>query len=180
MCLICMSVHIEVRPFSLSSYLFIWLHWVLVAHTGSSLYHMRSFSYGGQALEHTGYVGFVTPLHVGSYFPDQGSNLHLLHCKEESQWLNHQESPLKYLILIASKYSSVCIHNYSLNWSHCDWYGVIFSWGCYKRCALDLFVVVCYSKYWQVLQVALHSGCIIWSCTMYKGLLSWLFDCFFP
>ena len=85
-----MSVHIEVRPsFSLSSYVFIRLHWVLVAHSGSSLYHMRSFSCDGQALEHTGYAGFITPLHVGSNFPDRGSNLHLLHCREDSQWLNH-------------------------------------------------------------------------------------------
>ena len=38
------------------------------------------------------HVGLVAPQHVGSQFPDQGSNPCPLHCKEDSLPLDHQGS----------------------------------------------------------------------------------------
>ena len=37
--------------------------------------------------------GLLAIRHVGSYFPDQGSNSHLLHWKGESKPLDYQGSP---------------------------------------------------------------------------------------
>ena len=47
-------------------------------------------------------VSLAVLQHAGSYFPDQGSNLSLLHWKADSQPLDHQESlkgPHSYCIL---------------------------------------------------------------------------------
>ena len=39
------------------------------------------------------HMGLVGAQHVGSWLPDQGSNPHPVHCREDSQLLNHQGSP---------------------------------------------------------------------------------------
>ena len=48
-------------------FIYFWLHWILVTTRG---------------LHHSGSV--VASRHVGSWYPDQGSNLHPLHWKEDS------------------------------------------------------------------------------------------------
>ena len=50
------------------------------------------FRYGEWA--QLGCTGLVAPGHVGSWFPDWGSNLLPLHCKVESQQVDHPGKPL--------------------------------------------------------------------------------------
>ena len=50
-----------------------------------------------QLLQH--FAGLVAPSHVASYFPNQGSNLHPLHWKVDSQPLGHQGSPSNHRLL---------------------------------------------------------------------------------
>ena len=54
--------------------------------TGSPLRHAGSPCCCGKA-------SLIAPQHVGSQFPDQGSNLHPLNWKVDAYPLNHQESP---------------------------------------------------------------------------------------
>ena len=58
-------------------YIFTWLCQVLVAYTGS-------FCYSGTQTLQLRHAGLVASQHVGSYFPDQGSNSHPLYCKADS------------------------------------------------------------------------------------------------
>ena len=50
-------------------------------------------SSGGTQVQQLWRAGLVAPRHVGSQFPDQGSNPHPLHCKADSLPLDHQGSP---------------------------------------------------------------------------------------
>ena len=58
-------------------YIFTWLCQVLVAYTGS-------FCYSGTQTLQLRHAGLVASQHVGSYFPDQGSNSRPLYCKADS------------------------------------------------------------------------------------------------
>ena len=77
--------------FFLSIYLFsllLWLHWVFVAVRGLvSSCGVQVFSL---QLWRT---GLAVPRHVGSQFPDQGSNPRPRHWKVDSLPLDHQGSP---------------------------------------------------------------------------------------
>ena len=100
---------------------------------GSLLWCVGLSCYRAQTLEHMGSeieahgllelwrVGTVAAQHVGSWFPDQGSNLSLQHWKVDSQPLDHQESPRKKMyilyphILYINKLISNCIREDFLN-----------------------------------------------------------------
>ena len=53
----------------------------------------RIFPCGVWAFPYLWYTGLVVPWHMGSQFPDQGSNTSPLHGKADSQPLDHQGSP---------------------------------------------------------------------------------------
>ena len=58
-------------------------------HTGSAAAAHGLWSVGSVVV----LKGLVAPLHMGSEFPDQESNLSPLHCRVDSLPLNHQGSP---------------------------------------------------------------------------------------
>ena len=53
-------------------------------------------------------TGLAALQHVGPWFPDQGLNPRPLHCKPDSQPLDHQGSPLFFLIAL-DKYTFICL-----------------------------------------------------------------------
>ena len=98
--------------------LFIWLCQVLVWQVGSSLCRVGSFvaadglsscACGLQSVRASvvAVMGLAALWHVGSKFPDQGSNLRPLHCKENSEPLDHQGSPFQ-VIFFKHNSSHLC------------------------------------------------------------------------
>ena len=89
--------------------MFVWLLRVSVAACGTFIPFYGIFCLDAQALQlwhtgsrlHTGSVvaahGFSCPQHVGSEIPNQELNLHPLHCKADSQPLDHQGSPFVFI-----------------------------------------------------------------------------------
>ena len=69
-----------------------WLGWISVVARRNFVVSCRTFHRGAQSLW-LWLVGLDAPQHVGSWFPDQGSNLLPLHCKADSYPLDYQGRP---------------------------------------------------------------------------------------
>ena len=118
MYIICINTHVRsgstvIRDFTdnsctmtvLKGFLnFIYLAGSQLQHAGSSLHHAgssvlrRRLSCGAQA-QQLQLEGLVALCHVGSSFPDQGLSQCSLHCKTDSQPLDHKEVLLRGFIL---------------------------------------------------------------------------------
>ena len=121
---------------------YFWLHWVFLAVRGlfSSCSKWRllfscsaqaspggGFSCGAQALGHVGSVVLaygVSCLAACGLLPDQGLNQYLLHCKADSQPLDHQGSPRGALFLIffqSFKNLKTILNSWALGKQMADW-----------------------------------------------------------
>ena len=59
----------------------------------ASFVAVRGLSLLSLLAQYLWYVGLAAPQHMGSQVLNQGSNLSPLHCKADSQLLDHQGSP---------------------------------------------------------------------------------------